>query len=77
LAGNLINFEKEELYRSDAYVIRVDLQTYLHSQWEPFKGYAQKLQVTLQFQADFNQQEVWIDPNKMDSILRNLLTNAL
>lgn len=77
LAGNLINFEKEELYRSEAYVTRVELQSYLRNQLEPFEDYARKLQVHLQFQTDCGTQTVWIDPNKMDSILRNLLTNAL
>lgn len=31
----------------------------------------------MKYESDFNELEVWIDRNKMDSILRNLISNAI
>lgn len=36
-----------------------------------------KKQIEIHFESNFTSQEVWLDRNKMDSIIRNLMTNAL
>ena len=36
-----------------------------------------KRQINIIFETNFESQEVWLDRNKMDSIIRNLMTNAL
>ena len=77
LASNLINFEKEELYTTTVYVSRYELNSYIKNYLEQFNLYARKKQITIQFETNFETQEVWLDRNKMDSIIRNLMSNAL
>lgn len=77
LAENLINFEKEELYTSNVYVARYELNSYIKTYLDQFNLYAQNRQIEIHFESNFASQEVWIDRNKMDSIIRNLMTNAL
>lgn len=77
LANNLINFEKEELYTTAVYVSRYELNSYIKDYLEQFKMYACKKGIEIRFESNFESQEVWLDKNKIDSILRNLLTNAL
>lgn len=77
LANNLINFEKEELYSTSVYVSRYELNDYIKKYLEQFHLYAHKKEITILFESNFDSQEVWLDKNKMDSILRNLLANAL
>lgn len=77
LASNLINFEKEELYTSTVYVFRYELNNYIKNYLEQFNLYARKRQINIIFETNFESQEVWLDRNKMDSIIRNLMTNAL
>lgn len=77
LASNLINFEKEELYTTTVYVSRYELNSYIKNYLEQFNLYAYKRQINIRFETNFDDQEVWLDRNKMDSILRNLMTNAL
>lgn len=77
LASNLINFEKEELYTSTIYVSRYALNSYIKTYLEQFELYAHKKEIKISFETDFDELEVWLDRNKMDSIIRNLITNAL
>ena len=77
LANNLINFQKEELYSSKVSVQKEKLNQYVRNYLRHFKSYAEQKGLQLNFNSTFEELEVWIDRNKMDSILRNLLTNAL
>lgn len=77
LANNLMNFQKEELYSSVVTVSQQELNQYLYSYIQQFENYANQKGLNLQYKSNFEQLDVWIDLNKMDSILRNLLTNAL
>lgn len=77
LANNLMNFQKEELYSSVVTVSQQELNQYLQSYILQFENYAQQKGLNLQYKSCFEHLDVWIDLNKMDSILRNLLTNAL
>ena len=77
LATKLIEFQKEELYASDTYVASVEMNEYIRSFMEPFKGYAEKKRLLLTFEGTSVPLNAWIDRNKIDSILHNLLSNAL
>ena len=77
LANNLMNFQKEELYSSTVIVSQQELNQYLRNYILQFENYAQQKGINLQYKSNFDHLNVWIDHNKMDSILRNLLTNAL
>lgn len=77
LANNLMNFQKEELYSSRILVTRHELNQYIQSYMQQFKAYAEQKGIDFQYQSDFSSLGVWIDQNKIDSILQNLLSNAL
>lgn len=77
LADNLLNFQKEELYSSRVSVSQQELNSYLHSYLKRFDDYAKSLDIQLEYKSSFENLQVWIDTNKMDSIIRNLLSNAL
>ena len=77
LANNLMNFQKEELYSSNVNVTKQELNAYLEKYLLQFKNYAVQKGIEMEYQSNFDQLEVWIDCNKINSILRNLLSNAL
>lgn len=77
LANKLMNFQKEELYSPQVSVKKYELNSYLKDYLQQFKNYAEQQEVELKYESDFNELEVWIDRNKMDSILRNLISNAI
>ena len=73
LANNLINFQKEELYSSQTIVTAHELNHYLSNYMHQFDSFARQKDI----ESSFDSLDVWIDTSKMDSILRNLLSNAL
>lgn len=77
LADNLLNFQKEDVYSSQTIVSEHELNDYLRKYLHPFKEYASQIGISLAYKSDFENLTVWIDRNKMDSIIRNLLSNAL
>ena len=77
LADNLINFQKESYYSSQAKVSHCELNAYLQAYLKQFEAYAEQKGITLHYTGTPQKLEAWIDRNKMDSILRNLISNAL
>ena len=77
LANNLINFQKEELYSSQTIVTAHELNHYLSNYMHQFDSFARQKDITLSYESSFDRLDVWIDTSKMDSILRNLISNAL
>lgn len=77
LANKLMNFQKEELYSPQVTVVNCELNAYLKEYLQQFRNYAEQQGITLEYTSGFESLEVWIDRNKMDSILRNLISNAL
>lgn len=77
LANNLMDFQKEELYSSKISVVRYELNQYIQNYMQQFKAYAEQKGIDFQYKSSFTSLEVWIDQNKIDSILQNLLSNTL
>ena len=77
LATKLIEFQKEELYASETHVESIEMNQYIRNFMEPFTGYAEKKLLELNFEGTSTPLNAWIDRNKIDSILHNLLSNAL
>ena len=78
LTTNLINFERTDVYSSELFVAQYDLSAYLQDICDIFRSYAAFKH--LDFTCDCNVEEglkVWFDKEKMDSILKNLLSNAM
>lgn len=77
LANKLMNFQKEELYSSKVTVCKMELNSFIKGYLNQFYNYAEQKEISLTFESSFENLDVWIDRNKMEPILRNLLTNAL
>lgn len=77
LATKLIDFQKEELYASSLHVSHTEMNAYLKAFLVPFQAYAEKKHLQLTFEGTSEPLEAWIDRNKIDSIVHNLISNAL
>lgn len=76
LASNLINLKRGTIYLH-CICIPIRIEQLYQNYLEQFNLYARKRQINIIFETNFESQEVWLDRNKMDSIIRNLMTNAL
>ena len=77
LATKLIEFQKEELYTSAVHVQSYELNQYIQDFLNQFKTYVEQKHLTLSFEGSSQPLNAWIDANKIDSILHNLVSNAL
>lgn len=77
LTTNLINFERADTYSGHLYVAEYELGNYLTELVNVFRPYANVKHIQLTYESNFTLQNVWIDKDKMDSILKNLISNAL
>ena len=77
LATKLIDFQKEELYTSDINVVWCDINAYIKGCMEAFKSFAEKKDIRMEWEGSCDKLEAWIDRNKLDSIVHNILSNAL
>ncbi len=77
MTTNLINFERADVYSSDLYISENELYSYLTDIFSASQSYAQVKHINFNLEANFKHQNVWFDKEKMDSILKNLISNAL
>lgn len=77
LATNLIRFERVDAYSEKLRVSSYPLCNYLTDTLEIFRPFAESHHQHLTLDCPTAQCNVWIDKEKMDSILKNLLSNAL
>ena len=74
---NLINFERADTYSSALYVSEYELSTYMEEMINAFRAYADVKRISLTYESNFRYMNTWLDKDKMDSILKNLISNAL
>jgi signal transduction histidine kinase/DNA-binding response OmpR family regulator len=77
LTTNLINFERVDTYSDTLYTSEYELSTYMNEVIQTTEAYANNRHVTLTYRKEFTLLNVLIDKDKMDSILKNILSNAL
>lgn len=77
LTTNLINFERADTYSSALFVSEYELRTYMEEMINVFRPYADVKRVSLTYESNFRYMNIWLDKDKMDSILKNLISNAL
>jgi len=77
LTTNLINFERIDVYSSTLYVSEYELNTYMNDVCATFRKYAEMKHVRFVYESNFDYLSVWFDSDKMGSILKNILSNAL
>ncbi len=77
LTTNLINFERIDVYSSTLYVSEYELNHYMNNICATFRKYAEMKHVRFVYESNFDYLNVWFDSDKMGSILKNVLSNAL
>ena len=77
LTTNLINFERIDVYSSTLYVSEYELNSYMNNVCTTFRKYAEMKHVRFVYESNFDYLNVWFDSDKMGSILKNILSNAL
>ena len=77
LITNLINFERINTYSSHMYIAEYELGTYMSGICDTFHAYANIKHIRLTYESNFQYLNVWFDRDKMDSIMKNILSNAM
>ena len=77
LTTNLINFERIDVYSSTLYISEYKLNSYMNNIYAAFRKYAEMKRVRFVYESNFDYLNVWFDSDKMGSILKNILSNAL
>lgn len=77
LTNNLINFERVNVYSSELSLSEHELNSYIKDVCRYFYPYASTKKINFKFENSLPHLNVWFDKEKMDSILKNILSNAL
>ena len=77
MTTNLINFERADVYSSELYISEHELHAYLTDIYSTFQSYAQVKHINFNITTNFKHLNAWFDKEKMDSILKNIISNAL
>lgn len=77
LTTNLINFERADTYSGTLYVSEYELSTYMEETVNVFRSYADVRHINFTYESNFRYLNIWLDKDKMDSILKNVISNAL
>ena len=77
LTTNLINFEHTEVYSPKLYIAEFELNTYMQNLCNGFHSYSATKNIDFTYESNFKETKVWFDKEKMDSILKNIISNAL
>jgi DNA-binding response OmpR family regulator/two-component sensor histidine kinase len=76
LTSNLLNEERQKLHNNGLHLYQTDLTSYMQELIIPFQLYARTKHLDLVYSSAASS-KVWIDRNRMDSIMQNVINNAL
>lgn len=76
VVSQLLDFRKVESNKMDMQVTEVDLVAFIEDVKSYFDAMAQSKQIAYSFQHDAPYVPLWVDTDKMEKILTNLLSNA-
>lgn len=77
LTTNLINFERADVYSSELCISEHELNTFMNEIFNAFQQYANIKHINFTYESNFKYLNVWFDKEKMESILKNIISNAL
>lgn len=77
LTNNLINFERVDVYSSELYISEHELNTFMSEIVSAFQRYANIKRINFTYESNFRYLNVWFDREKMESLLKNIISNAL
>ncbi|MCD8236461.1 MAG: ATP-binding protein [Prevotellaceae bacterium] len=77
LTGDLLNVERLKMHNMKIELSQVDLNSYMQELMIPFQLYAKTKKLTLTYSSNSFDIQVWMDRSRMDSIIQNIINNAL
>lgn len=77
LTTNLINFERTDAYASELYISEHELNTFMNEIVNAFRQYTDNKHIDFTYESNFGHMDVWFDKDKMEAILKNIISNAL
>ena len=77
MTGDLLNIERLKIRNPKLKLSKVRIEYYFLELLKPFRIYAKTKNITLDYSSNFEELEVFIDRNRMDSIVQNIINNAL
>ena len=77
MTNNLLNFEQAHDYAKQLKLYKFELNSYMSDMCALFRIYANVKSIKLLLETNFDSCYVWFDKDKMDSIVKNLLSNAM
>lgn len=77
LTGDLLNVERLKMHNMKIELSQVDLNSYMQELMIPFQLYAKTKKLTLIYSSNSLDIQVWMDRSRMDSIIQNIINNAL
>ena len=77
LVNQLLDFRKAQKSKMQLRVHKVELVTFVKSIIENFDLIGEHKKIKIIFQPEIQKQDIWVDPNKFDSVIFNILSNAL
>ncbi len=75
--ANLINLGRSDIAHTPLRLSENELTSYLEETVQAFRPYADTKHIRLSLQCNFPKLNVWFDREKMESIVKNILSNAL
>lgn len=72
-----VNFERTDVYSSKMSVSEYELNTYMNEIYNSFSSYAAIRRIEYTYESTFSYMNVSFDKEKMDSILKNIISNSL
>jgi len=76
LVNQLLDFRKIQKSKMTLKVHKVELISFLQSIIENFDLIAEHKEISVDFRTNHEALEAWVDPNKFDSVIFNILSNA-
>lgn len=76
LLNQLLDFRKVQNKKMNLYVAPIDLVEFTKSIFDNFVPHARHMHVNFKFSVKSHPEKVWIDPNRIDSVIFNILSNA-
>ncbi|MDZ7723055.1 MAG: two-component regulator propeller domain-containing protein [candidate division KSB1 bacterium] len=76
MTRQLMDFQKLETGDLQLYLSRGDIVQFVKAIFYSFADYASQHQITFKFESEIEDAAVWFDPDKLDKVVYNLLSNA-
>ncbi len=76
LVNQLLDFRKIQKGKMRLKISETEVVQFVREVCENFNQIARQKKINFQFKSEISQQNIWVDPDKFDSVLFNILSNA-